>query len=398
MKRLLPATVFFTVAATPLVYLPGRYLPVLEPPKAMVATAGCLVLLVLLILRRPMVGAVSLPARIALFALMAAYLGAAITIPIHGTRYALELARYLDLLVMVVATWQVAELRAPAWAGLLLASGVVSLLLLAEEWGWMPPGLILWPHSPAATLGHRNVAGHFILAGLAFATASLARIPGGQRLRIAGVAALVGVQLIALIATRSRTAFVAALLAMGLIAYGLRRLATFSPAKLGFVGVAVGLALTVHLLSPMTRAPRPPLPAVAPITRAAHVPTVRGRAVRLARRSPAADARFSRAPQTLTDRLTDWSNPDPVHARLEVWQFALRQLATHPLGVGPGQFRRITGRYWNAHNLCLHIGVELGVGVLVLALVALFALLRLSVRVLVRHADGAPEAHLVAAA
>lgn len=63
-----------------------------------------------------------------------------------------------------------------------------------------------------------------------------------------------------------------------------------------------------------------------------------------------------------------------VASRVEVWVAALGIIAGHPLaGVGVGNFQAAAPRYWNAHNLYLHVAAESGVvaGLLLIAVLVL---------------------------
>lgn len=63
-----------------------------------------------------------------------------------------------------------------------------------------------------------------------------------------------------------------------------------------------------------------------------------------------------------------------IASRVEVWVAALGIIADHPLtGVGVGNFQAAAPRYWNAHNLYLHVAAESGVvaGLLLIAVLVL---------------------------
>lgn len=78
---------------------------------------------------------------------------------------------------------------------------------------------------------------------------------------------------------------------------------------------------------------------------------------------------------TITDPQTRETDTAIV-TRLDVWQVGLRMVADHPLGVGAGNFERMTRAYYHerraAHNTFLNCVAELGIpaGVIFLAMLA----------------------------
>jgi hypothetical protein len=397
-RRVTSWSVFAGALLTPLAYLPGRSQPVLEQPKMWVATASLLVAAVGLLAqcrRAALLAAVRRPPA----DLVALVVIAALTVVAICTSSARvvwpDALRIVTLLLMLAVTRRSPDARAAATRGVAVASACIAVLVLAEEWGWTAPGLALWQHSPAATLGHRNVAAHLFLGGIPIFLAALAATPKQQNGRALALAWLFGICCAALVACRSRTAFVAGVLEVLLVLWGVRRSVAVPWRKLAFASLALACASTLHLLSPMTT--RLPVDAVGLAPAPAQSIATRHRA-RLApsRRGRRPTFRFADAPQPLSERLTppSWRGDGPLLVRVDIWKSALSILREHPLrGLGPGRFRMVNG-YWNAHQLWLQLGVDFGAVVMVLALLFSAVLAGLALKRLTRPR----EPHLAAAA
>jgi O-antigen ligase len=185
----------------------------------------------------------------------------------------------------------------------------------------------------------------------------------------------------ALIATRSRAASVAAVLAAMVALLGLARRSRLDSARITLIAGAALLAALVHQRSPMTSR-QPP---AATVRTAALLPL------------PAVEAPDMAPP--LMRRLLNWDLLRySLDERTQIWRLAWKGIAEHPLaGVGPGHFRDVSVYYFNAHNLWLHVGVELGAGALVVLALLTIWLCRSVLAIIGRRSDPDPDALAAAA-
>ena len=369
LERGVALTLGATAAVVPLIFWPGSASPLLGPPKAYAATFGVTLALVgavacaLVRASSSASAPASRPPRASWLALAmaAGVVVAAALAPAHGVRRpSLELARWaLPLIVFAIAASVPAARRAIAVAAL-ATTAVMALLLLAEEWGMTLPGIIIWPYSPAATLGHRNIAGHFLIVGVSVAAARLALERDGRRAWLwAGCLAFT---LVALVATRSRTACGGALVALLFIAWSARRVGVAPLRKLAVVAAALLLPAWIHVTSPMTR-----LSMTRPAWHHASVAPPPGHVARQGRLPPPSldvertRRRLGNVERPLSERLFAPTSSVEAAERVGIWRVALRLMTEAPwTGLGPGSFQASVGLY-NAHDVWLQIGAEYGV-------------------------------------
>ena len=355
LERALAATVFVTIALTPLVYMPchGDNVRALLAPKCWMALGGAVVsgaLLTMWLSRRP-------PLRIATWlavALGALGCGLAISIVTAADPYTDGLANlrpYLASFVVFMATMVSRRSAAAARSAIVAAAAVLAVEILLEEWGIQLPllgsGASTQVLPPAGSFPHRNSAALVLLPAVVIIAARLGS--ARRRAAVVGYASLSAVVLAALIATRSRASLLALIVAVGVLLVAAPSLRP-SPRRLLVMVGAASMTIVLHARSPMARLHDPLSRKMA---RAAMTIVGDGPA------AFAGDPGLAPGPVAVPG----------IHVRGLLGRFALEEAALHPVsGVGVGRFQTEwslrnptrTSDGPHAHNVILHVAAEAG--------------------------------------